>query len=159
MPSTILLLPLSCSFKLHIFLCSFHVVFDLPSSLYMMILQPIVACFCPHRKLKGTKSDEKSGQTKQIARKFNSLLSCVGFTFGHIILYESKNSSKLIPLCLRSVCNQCSWQQNITADKWSWELQKEMFSTLRKDFSHFEFNYPNHFLQWILKQIKMFHEN
>ena len=158
MPSTILLLPLSCSFKLHIFLCSFHVVFDLPSSLYDDPLT-LLGLLLPAQKVERDKVWWKIRTNKQIARKFNSLLSCVGFTFGHMILDKSKNSSKLIPLCLRSVCNQCSWQQNITTDKWSWELQKEMFSTLHKDFFHFEFNYPNHFLQWILKQIKMFHEN
>ena len=122
MPSTILLLPLSCSFKLHIFLCSFHVVFDLPSSLYMMILQPFVACFCPHRKLKGTKSDEKSGQTKQIARKFNSLLSCVGFTFVHMILDKGKNSSKLIPLCCLFALRLQSMQLAAKYHHWQMKL-------------------------------------
>ena len=148
MPSTILLLPLSCSFKIHIFLCSFHVVFDLPSSLYDDPLT-LLGLLLPAQKVERDKVWLKIRTNKQIARKFNSLLSCVGFTFGHMILDKSKNSSKLIPLCLRSVCNQCSWQQNITADKWSWELEnwQEMFSTfsnrlLPANFSHYSNHYP-----------------
>ena len=121
MPSTILLLPLSCSVKLRIFLCSFHVVFDLPSSLYDDPLT-LLGLLLPAQKVERDKVWWKIRTNKQIARKFNSLLSCVGFTFGHMILDKSKNSSKLIPLCCLFALRLQSMQLAAKYHRWQMKL-------------------------------------
>ena len=121
MPSTILLLPLSCSFKLHIFLCSFHVVFDLPSSLYDDPLT-LLGLLLPAQKVERDKVWWKIRTNKQIARKFNSLLSCVGFTFVHMILDKGKNSSKLIPLCCLFALRLQSMQLAAKYHRWQMKL-------------------------------------
>ena len=121
MPSTILLLPLSCSFKLHIFLCSFHVVFDLPSSLYDDPLT-LLGLLLPAQKVERDKVWLKIRTNKQIARKFNSLLSCVGFTFVHMILDKGKNSSKLIPLCCLFALRLQSMQLAAKYHHWQMKL-------------------------------------
>ena len=121
MPSTILLLPLSCSFKLHIFLCSFHVVFDLPSSLYDDPLT-LRGLLLPAQKVERDKVWWKIRTNKQIARKFNSLLSCVGFTFVHMILDKGKNSSKLIPLCCLFALRLQSMQLAAKYHRWQMKL-------------------------------------
>ena len=121
MPSTILLLPLSCSFKLHIFLCSFHVVFGLPSSLYDDPLT-LLGLLLPAQKVERDKVWLKIRTNKQIARKFNSLLSCVGFTFVHMILDKGKNSSKLIPLCCLFALRLQSMQLAAKYHRWQMKL-------------------------------------